>query len=370
MAENQNAKEHLDLVMLTHGWTRFDISRIYQEEPTTEWIDFEASQTITGSARRDVIGGLFRGRGNLSISLLVPEFAFSDVAYTDRDGRFRFEHFEFPDGTEFLLQSRGSEIFVDEEEFPAVNNFFIPTRTNNVSFFDNEQIEEVRRFMPDDGIWSLELEEFVVTERQVVQRFNIREVSQERLDQIWGGRLINLGRLLLYTGAAHSVADFDREGRVYRDVPTTMHGVPLVIYLDGVHIPFLFSGEVAVTMGNVVSIEVRENYITRHRFMPTTIALITTSSSFGRFVHQARLFPLGYQITQEFFSPAYTTPEQKANERVDLRATVFWNPSVTTEEDGRAEIHFYTSDNTGNYVVIIEGVTDDGGIVHLIERIR
>jgi hypothetical protein len=80
--------------------------------------------------------------------------------------------------------------------------------------------------------------------------------------------------------------------------------------------------------------------------------------------------PLGYQITQEFFAPTYTTPEQRANERTDLRATIFWNPNVTTGKDGSVEIYFYTSDNVGDYVMIIEGITDEGKIVHSISRLR
>ena len=81
-------------------------------------------------------------------------------------------------------------------------------------------------------------------------------------------------------------------------------------------------------------------------------------------------FDLGYQVTREFFALVYTFPEQRASERPDLRTTIFWNPSVTTGEDGKANIHFYTSDHVENYVVVIEGITDEGGVVRSVSRIR
>ena len=128
--------------------------------------------------------------------------------------------------------------------------------------------------------------------------------------------------------------------------------------------------EVLVNMNSVVYIEIQEHFglpmsITGGRY--DAVVRITTS-------HVGRNFrtisPLGYQIRQEFFSPAYTTPEQRAMDRPDLRTTVFWNPSVTTRGNAKVEIYFYTSDNVGNYVVVIEGITDEGGIVHSVSRIR
>ena len=330
MTENENAKEHLDLVMLTHGWTRFDVSRVYD----VAWQNyFETSQSITGRVQRDLIGGFFRGRANQQVTLLSTEYAFFDVVYTDREGRFRFENFEFPNGTEFLLKSReGTEIFIDDVGFPDVNNFVTPTK-NNMPVLDSEQIEDIQRFISEDVTWSLELDEFVVVARQEQRPFT-RMVRRENLDRIWDGRVISVGRLLLYTSAAMRLVDLESEdGRVFRDVPANERGAPIVVYIDGINIPNEFMRETMLIMGSVVSIEVTERF-------SIEMASITTSRSFGRFIHQARIFPLGYQITQEFFSPAYTTPEQRANKVTDLRRTIYWNPSVTTGENGKAEIYF------------------------------
>jgi hypothetical protein len=44
----------------------------------------------------------------------------------------------------------------------------------------------------------------------------------------------------------------------------------------------------------------------------------------------------------------------------DYRSTVYWNPSITTNDDGVAHFDFHTSDVSGNYRIIVEGMTSEG----------
>ena len=48
----------------------------------------------------------------------------------------------------------------------------------------------------------------------------------------------------------------------------------------------------------------------------------------------------------------------------DLRTTIYWKPDVITDDDGKATLDFYTSDNPATYTVIIEGVNIDGKLIH------
>lgn len=64
------------------------------------------------------------------------------------------------------------------------------------------------------------------------------------------------------------------------------------------------------------------------------------------------------QKPRKFYSPNYGL-NQKALKRIpDLRNTLYWNPSI--EFTGQTEIEFYTSDNTGQYEIVINGVTQSG----------
>ncbi|UOY05772.1 hypothetical protein L0P88_17750 [Muricauda sp. SCSIO 64092] len=67
----------------------------------------------------------------------------------------------------------------------------------------------------------------------------------------------------------------------------------------------------------------------------------------------------GYYGKREFFNPTY---KDKPEEDVfpDYRNTLYWNPSIITDENGEAKISFYCSDITGKFIINIEGVSGEG----------
>jgi len=74
--------------------------------------------------------------------------------------------------------------------------------------------------------------------------------------------------------------------------------------------------------------------------------------------------PLGYQLPVEFYSPRYDTQESLDDPKPDLRTTLYWKPDVITDDEGNAKLDFYTADDPGTYSVVIEGVSDDGKLIH------
>jgi len=77
-----------------------------------------------------------------------------------------------------------------------------------------------------------------------------------------------------------------------------------------------------------------------------------------------RISPLGYQAPVAFYSPKYDTQEQKNNPKPDLRTIIYWKANVVTDDAGQANLDFYTADDPTTYTVIIEGVSDDGRLIH------
>jgi len=63
--------------------------------------------------------------------------------------------------------------------------------------------------------------------------------------------------------------------------------------------------------------------------------------------------PLAFTLPKKFYTPKYK-PESKAD-MTDIRSTVYWDPNIITDKDGKASISFYTADIPGTYSVIIEG---------------
>ncbi len=61
-----------------------------------------------------------------------------------------------------------------------------------------------------------------------------------------------------------------------------------------------------------------------------------------------------------FTSPDYSDASRKVSRIPDYRNTLYWNPDVRTDVNGRAALEFYTSDEAGDYVILVEGFTSDG----------
>jgi hypothetical protein len=70
----------------------------------------------------------------------------------------------------------------------------------------------------------------------------------------------------------------------------------------------------------------------------------------------------GFSASKKFYSPDYANPTD--NVRADYRSTIYWNPYVRTSDNNQAQISFYAADLPTQYRIVVEGITNDGRIVH------
>ncbi|ANW96051.1 hypothetical protein AXE80_07070 [Wenyingzhuangia fucanilytica] len=66
----------------------------------------------------------------------------------------------------------------------------------------------------------------------------------------------------------------------------------------------------------------------------------------------------GFEPKREFYSPKYNI-ENDLNVP-DFRSVVHWEPNVNTNEKGEAKIEYYNADNTGDLLIVIEGINKKG----------
>jgi len=71
--------------------------------------------------------------------------------------------------------------------------------------------------------------------------------------------------------------------------------------------------------------------------------------------------PQGLYEVKEFTSPDYSV-EQTNKEEQDLRSTIYWNPNIITDENGKSSFEFYTADQPGRYRIVVEGIDLNGRI--------
>lgn len=77
----------------------------------------------------------------------------------------------------------------------------------------------------------------------------------------------------------------------------------------------------------------------------------------------------GYFRAKTFYTPKYGHPK-KDNEQPDLRTTVYWNPDVITDKDGKASLEYFNNDAKGVYRVVVEGIDDEGNLGRGVYRYK
>ena len=68
----------------------------------------------------------------------------------------------------------------------------------------------------------------------------------------------------------------------------------------------------------------------------------------------------GVQRQREFYAPRYETAPEKASRLPDLRNLLYWNPEISLTATGGKAVEFYTGDQTGRYLVVVQGLAANG----------
>jgi hypothetical protein len=68
----------------------------------------------------------------------------------------------------------------------------------------------------------------------------------------------------------------------------------------------------------------------------------------------------GYKPQYTFYSTDYSIDSLKKSHIPDFRNTLYWNPDVKSSKDGKVAVEFYTSDETGQFAIVIEGISSTG----------
>lgn len=359
--------EKLNLLMLTQGWRRFDISRIIRGEKTDFKYYIELGQVLSGK-----VLNLFN-----KPSVKCDVVAFSNykhkflITKTDSLGRFLIDGIEFPDSTTFALKARKPKSITDVEIVPDKDDFasskmFVPYITH----FNNEVLDEYAliskdKYFRDGGMRVINLSELTVTAKS-------RE-SSSAIDPMYSGadNTITASDLEKYPGM--NVLEYlsTYPGIVVNGDNVSIRGSlnsPMFV-LDGfetediedikyisttdIEAISVFKGASAAIFGvsggnGVIAISLKKGVVVKQT-PPVSLAVIT---------------PLGYQKTAEFYSPKYETKEQIDAVKPDLRTTIYWNSHLVPDSKGQISLEFYTADASNSYDWIFEGVAGNGTIIH------
>ncbi|MBX0334444.1 hypothetical protein K3G39_14475 [Pontibacter sp. HSC-14F20] len=78
----------------------------------------------------------------------------------------------------------------------------------------------------------------------------------------------------------------------------------------------------------------------------------------------------GLQQKREFYAPTYDTPEQKRSRLADFRNLLHWTPEIKLNPGKDEQVSFYTSDQPGTYLVVVQGLSASGEAGYQVLQIK
>lgn len=395
----------LDNLMLTQGWTDYDWKDVFKL-PKQIRFAVEDGYRITGLVKnlfnKPVVGA------PVLISSRKPSFITNTI--TDSTGRYVFQDLPKIDTGSFFIQARTVKgktmstgiVTVDKFEAPSLplgaptvempwyvnsdsvqlRNYAnrIPEKTIEDNFVgDGKQLKEVNisavKIIPGKanpyGPGKADI---------VLDAADIRESGTANLYQLLKQRVP--GFKVIYDYENRKGAPTIRVGKyVIEDRDITIDTGPLQMYIDGVLTVEKYKAALSeYVLGNIIGVEViyskkytvgsvlvwnaehTDSYIEpayNRKAEPYDFAkiAITTLNGRGYFKPLAPdvvyYRPLPIVSPKEFYTPKYTISTKPTE--IDNRSTIFWEPNVITDNEGKAKVSFYSSDAIGTYNISVEG---------------
>ena len=321
----------------------------------------EVTSSLSGTVRTALFG---RPVKEARVGLVSPEAGVLDVQWSGPDGRFRFEGLDYPAGTHYLVKSTDREgkdryrLDLDEESFPS---FSVPMDSYATALDDTLQVV----YADDDnplGTVALEAAAISTTvdgppptgfNRQADYTITLRQMEER-------------GYTSLYDLLREVPGVFIRDGKPFiRAAVSIKATVPASIAVDGTildedmfrmpdgryDLDFIRIPDVA----RVDIFKTGQTVLWGSRGGAGVISITTKAGDLdveildtGETVHQT-VSPLGYQRASDFL---------KADAHRNKR-TVYWNPFLLSET-----VSFRLGDTPGTCLVVLEGVTSEGRLVH------
>lgn len=373
----------LDLLMMTQAWRRY----LWQDANAKPNVNFfvEDGLSVSGVAQRsngDVLP-------NTTITMMFQDSKTkkNDLRFegTDSLGRFAFYNLNIIDTTRLFLQAskeKGGIPFIltlDEDAIPAI----VPSENSTPINLSDANAKEFAGFLSKSRA-ALELErKSLFNKSKLLQEVIVKAMVKQdtRINYPRPTKRFSIDEEHLCDGAASVMAML-----IGRVAGITIQGSPgeETFYYRGEYItPAFYVDGTAIKqdmlgMINPCEIEFLDILKDTEAFMTRSALAISILTKRGNpnydwskdpnqhLPNAMILKKIGYAKAKEFYAPTYLP--SSIFEKPDFRSTLFWQPVVKTDANGKASVSFYTSDATNKINVNTQGIAPTGKIgVNVVE---
>lgn len=389
--------EHLDLVMLTHGWRRYSMNAILAGTKPRITQPIEKEQSISGAIKSTI--GKTR---NTSVMIFRNRKEYLGVHDLNSTNRFYITGVDSPDTTTYILQAlnrKGSSdrvrIKVDPYIYPlspTIPRAAFHKKTLS-SLTEEYMVRSKQAYFEDGGMPVIDIDAVeIVAKRNVtydysssLNDFNTVSGDMTRFSSIFDAlqrfRKLEISGNNVYvasprltastvhvTNSSGSGEDGDASeyiGGVEIDMEDKTELMPAV-YINGQQMDMGMID--SYPMSEVISVSYLDKFESMAAGMSSeTGAIIIHVKDINareKFLinSMAEVIVPGYAYPMEFYAPDYSVKNDP--EKKDNRTTIAWIPSLQSNSLGDASMSFWAADRQSNYRVVIEGITADGELLY------
>ena len=370
-----------DLLLQTQGWRYYEMDKIVQGKSEQPYFGREYRQTLFGKVVNPI--GLTK---RATVSFLAPSINFRAMGQID-SGYFVLRDVDFPENTRFIVSAVGKN-GKSKSHMPILQNDYFapvydyPERGEKVEYTDSyKKAVESIYYGKDDGDYAMafELNPVIVTSQLITPKNSPSPIPNYPIRREWYRDSIDMKpytksfTLGAYVAITFPSVKYYPGGSLmgYKLIPGSGMKPPqmrggVIIYLNGVSV---FQSECSSLLSMPLSEFESIVYVsglsaspfqtvdTAMDLYPSPVLMVRTKPHVRTDLvpyNVSSAYPIGWQKPVKFYSPKYEATKRKKKE-TDNRITVYWNPSLKFDNDGKATVSFYTTDSHSKYRVEVEG---------------
>ena len=395
----------LDILLIVHGWRKYDMSQAISTAPFTPLQLPEAQLVLNGQVKSTILKNKLK---DIALSVIVKkdDQFITGGTVTDENGRFTIPVEDFEGTTEAVIQTRkvGKErnkdasILIDRNFSPAPRAYGykelhpewkdLTHWQQKAENFDSLYMDSIRKV---EGLYVLDEVEIKSKRRQgsnMATKINEKSIDayydvRRSVDLLRdNGKIVTTIPELMEKLSPQFDWDRSNDKLTYRQKPicyimdnhilsetetqmmlTEVDGLASIIIskgTGGIDDEIIQNTKMSeVTDSTGVDVSKLDKYSVFYLIPLPRRDVLNKSQTAVLGTRQTVI--QGYTHALEYYSPAYPTKELYMD-KVDKRRTLYWNPSVRTDENGKAVIECYNNQYSTPVIIQAETMSKDGQI--------
>ena len=396
LKSNPQSIEALDNLLLTQGWIGYDWKQLFETKTQPVQYAAEAEYSVKGR----VFNGFNKPIADARLSLLSPKPLFITDTVTGKDGKYAFKGMFPGDSTAYVIKAKkkngSANVLIEAEEFKPLllttssyratpwyinsDTLLLHNMGNNLSQrlaedklqYGGKMLKPVtindKKFIPDSkNLNGSGNADFILDEK-------VMEKQQKKtLEEILAARF----KMRSQYGVKGDVYHLnDRFVILFIDgVPPSFFNLPADLYMNGLYADQIKAIEIMYTDKYEDAYELKllgREIIAPQEETPVFIE-VTTFAGSGIYINKTPnllvYHPMPFALPKQFYSPKYPVKNLAAKPVPDLPSTIYWEPNIVTDKDGKATVSFYASDRPDKYTVTMEGSDMQGKIGSAVTKL-